>query len=80
MKPFIDILISPSNRPNDVGTVTFEERENFAQIKKRLRILMEHQLTNFRFVYPFGRPEGALKATLSLMEQVECISPLKSLA
>jgi len=58
------------NTPESVGTVTHEEKENFAQIKKRLRVLLEHQLTNFRFVYPFGRPEGALKATLSLLEQV----------
>ena len=30
----------------------------------------------FRSCFPFGRPEGALKATLSLMERV-CISVLQ---
>ena len=50
--------------------MTYEEKENFGQIKERLRILLEKHLTNFRFVYPFGRPEGALKATISLLERV----------
>ena len=31
-------------RPESVGTVTHEEKENFAQIKKRLRVLLEHQV------------------------------------
>ena len=53
-----------------MGTVTHDEKENFILIKKRLRVLLEHQITNFRFVFPFGRPEGALKATLTLLEQV----------
>ena len=57
-------------RPDGVGTVTQEEKENFTQIKKRLRVLLEHQITNFRFVFPFGRPEGSLKSTLTLLEQV----------
>ena len=26
---------------------------------------------NFRFCFPFGRPEGALKSTLSLLERVK---------
>ena len=33
---------------------------------------MRH-LTNFRFVFPFGRPEGALKSTISLLERVSSI-------
>jgi len=28
-------------------------------------------LTNFRFCFPFGRPEGALKASISLLERVK---------
>ena len=60
-------------RPDGVGTVTQEEKENFTTIKKRLRVLLEHQITNFRFVFPFGRPEGALKSTLTLLEQVKYI-------
>jgi hypothetical protein len=53
-----------------VGTVTHDEKEKFQDVKERLRILLEHQITNFRFCFPFGRPEGALKATLSLLERV----------
>ncbi|XP_011193959.1 calcium-dependent secretion activator isoform X6 [Zeugodacus cucurbitae] len=58
------------NRPDGVGSITHEEKEKFAEIKERLRILLEYQITNFRFCFPFGRPEGALKATLSLLERV----------
>ena len=53
-----------------MGTVTHEEKEQFTQIKERLRVLLEQQITNFRFCFPFGRPEGALKSTLMLMERV----------
>lgn len=50
--------------------MTHEEKEKFNDIRDRLRILMENQITNFRYCFPFGRPEGALKATLSLLERV----------
>ncbi|XP_069174108.1 calcium-dependent secretion activator isoform X23 [Procambarus clarkii] len=58
------------NRPDGVGTVLAEEKERFQVIKERLRVLLEHQITNFMYCFPFGRPEGALKATLSLLERV----------
>ncbi|XP_046731426.1 calcium-dependent secretion activator 1 isoform X5 [Silurus meridionalis] len=58
------------NRPDGIGTVTVEERERFEEIKERLRVLLENQITHFRYCFPFGRPEGALKATLSLLERV----------
>ncbi|XP_077497154.1 calcium-dependent secretion activator 1 isoform X7 [Amblyomma americanum] len=58
------------NRPDGIGTVTVEEKDMFAQVRERLRILLEHQITHFRYCFPFGRPEGALKATLSLLERV----------
>uniref|UniRef100_A0AAY4C3U4 Calcium-dependent secretion activator 1-like n=1 Tax=Denticeps clupeoides TaxID=299321 RepID=A0AAY4C3U4_9TELE len=58
------------NRPDGLGTVVVEEKERFEEIKERLRVLLENQITNFRYCYPFGRPEGALKATLSLLERV----------
>ncbi|XP_062853949.1 calcium-dependent secretion activator 1 isoform X12 [Trichomycterus rosablanca] len=58
------------NRPDGLGTVTVEEKERFEDIKERLRVLLENQITNFRYCFPFGRPEGALKATLSLLERV----------
>lgn len=60
-------------RPDGVGTVTLEEKEKFQDVKERLRVLLEKQITNFRYCFPFGRPEGALKGTLSLLERV---SPL----
>uniref|UniRef100_A0A672NDF5 Calcium-dependent secretion activator 1 n=1 Tax=Sinocyclocheilus grahami TaxID=75366 RepID=A0A672NDF5_SINGR len=58
------------NRPDGIGTVTVEEKEQFEEIKERLRVLLENQITHFRYCFPFGRPEGALKATLSLLERV----------
>ncbi|CAF3834102.1 unnamed protein product, partial [Rotaria sp. Silwood1] len=59
------------NRPdNNVSTITMEERDQFSEIKERLKQFLENQVTNFRFSFPFGRPEGALKAILSLLERV----------
>ncbi|KAL1493003.1 hypothetical protein ABEB36_011149 [Hypothenemus hampei] len=58
------------NKPGGVGTVTYEEKEKFQELKEKLRILLEYQVTNFRYTYPFGRPEGALKATITLLERV----------
>ncbi|XP_050969205.1 calcium-dependent secretion activator 1 isoform X1 [Labeo rohita] len=63
-------LAPESTRPDGLGTVTVEEKERFEEIKERLRVLLENQITNFRYCFPFGRPEGALKATLSLLERV----------
>lgn len=83
--------LNPSFSPDGVGSITHEEKEKFSEVKERLRVLLEYQITNFRFVFvstkilsvdfssfapfsrfcfPFGRPEGALKATLSLLERV----------
>lgn len=53
-----------------MGSITHEEKEKFQEIKERLRVLLEYQITNFRYCFPFGRPEGSLKATLSLLERV----------
>ncbi|KAL3082123.1 hypothetical protein niasHT_031152 [Heterodera trifolii] len=67
------------NRPDGVGTVTLEEKEKFQEVKERLRGLLEKQITNFRYCFPFGRPEGALKGTLSLLERVlmkDVVSPV----
>ena len=47
-----------------------EEKDRFNEIKERLKSFLEYQVTNFRFSFPFGRPDGALKATLSLLERV----------
>uniref|UniRef100_A0AAV2KXC9 MHD1 domain-containing protein n=1 Tax=Knipowitschia caucasica TaxID=637954 RepID=A0AAV2KXC9_KNICA len=58
------------NRPDGMGTVTVEEKEQFEAVRSRLMVLLEDQITHFRYCFPFGRPEGALKATLSLQERV----------
>ncbi|XP_057700961.1 calcium-dependent secretion activator 1 isoform X4 [Corythoichthys intestinalis] len=63
-------FFSGPKRPDGIGTVTVEEKERFEEIKERLRVLLENQITHFRYCFPFGRPEGALKATLSLLERV----------
>ncbi|XP_061543049.1 calcium-dependent secretion activator 1 isoform X9 [Phycodurus eques] len=63
-------LFPGPKRPDGIGTVTVEEKERFEEIKERLRVLLENQITHFRYCFPFGRPEGALKATLSLLERV----------
>nr|XP_032819041.1 calcium-dependent secretion activator 1 isoform X17 [Petromyzon marinus] len=57
-------------RPDGIGTVIVDEKETFEEVKERLRCLLENQITHFRYCFPFGRPEGALKATLSLLERV----------
>ncbi|XP_076394472.1 calcium-dependent secretion activator 1 isoform X2 [Megachile rotundata] len=67
------------NRTDRVGSITHEEKEKFQEIKERLRQILEKQITNFRYSFPFGRPDGALKATLSLLERVmmkEGVSPV----
>uniref|UniRef100_A0A671P487 Calcium-dependent secretion activator 2-like n=1 Tax=Sinocyclocheilus anshuiensis TaxID=1608454 RepID=A0A671P487_9TELE len=58
------------NRPDGMGTVTEQEKEEFEEIRSRLLTLLEKQITHFRYCFPFGRPEGALKAMLSLLERV----------
>uniref|UniRef100_A0A673NC50 Calcium-dependent secretion activator 2-like n=1 Tax=Sinocyclocheilus rhinocerous TaxID=307959 RepID=A0A673NC50_9TELE len=56
------------NRFTNAGL--FCEKEEFEEIRSRLLTLLEKQITHFRYCFPFGRPEGALKATLSLLERV----------
>ncbi|XP_026023244.1 calcium-dependent secretion activator 1 isoform X9 [Astatotilapia calliptera] len=58
------------NRPDGLTTVIVDEKERFEDIKERLRVILENRIVNFRYCFPFGRPEGALKATLSLLERV----------
>nr|XP_029524335.1 calcium-dependent secretion activator 2-like [Oncorhynchus nerka] len=58
------------NRPDGMSTVTEEEREQFEDIRGRLLSLLDNQIIHFRYCFPFGRPDGALKATLSLLERV----------
>lgn len=37
-----------SCRPDGIGTVTVDEKERFEEIKERLRVLLENQITHFR--------------------------------
>lgn len=37
-----------SFRPDGIGTVTVDEKERFEEIKERLRLLLENQITHFR--------------------------------
>ncbi|KAK6488051.1 calcium-dependent secretion activator 2-like [Huso huso] len=69
MNDSFSCLVS-TKRPDGIGTVTTEEKERFEDIKSRLLSLLENQIVHFRYCFPFGRPEGALKATLSLLERV----------
>uniref|UniRef100_A0A665V172 Ca2+-dependent activator protein for secretion b n=1 Tax=Echeneis naucrates TaxID=173247 RepID=A0A665V172_ECHNA len=63
-------LSQEEKRPDGLSTVKVDEKERFEDIKERLRVILENQIVNFRYCFPFGRPEGALKATLSLLERV----------
>uniref|UniRef100_A0A673BA26 Calcium dependent secretion activator 2 n=1 Tax=Sphaeramia orbicularis TaxID=375764 RepID=A0A673BA26_9TELE len=58
------------SEPDGMGTVTMDEKEQFEAIRSQLMSLLENQITHFRYCFPFGRPDGALKATLSLQERV----------
>uniref|UniRef100_H3DB70 Ca2+-dependent activator protein for secretion b n=1 Tax=Tetraodon nigroviridis TaxID=99883 RepID=H3DB70_TETNG len=48
------------NRPDGLSTVTVDEKERFEEIKERLRVILENNIVNFRYCFPFGRPEGAV--------------------
>uniref|UniRef100_A0A671P6B0 Calcium-dependent secretion activator 2-like n=1 Tax=Sinocyclocheilus anshuiensis TaxID=1608454 RepID=A0A671P6B0_9TELE len=63
-------VLVKSCKPDGMGTVTEQEKEEFEEIRSRLLTLLEKQITHFRYCFPFGRPEGALKAMLSLLERV----------
>ncbi|KAL3309701.1 Ca -dependent secretion activator, partial [Cichlidogyrus casuarinus] len=54
----------------NVRTVLVEERDMFLHVRQRLNVLLERQIVEFRYYFPFGRPEGALKQTLGLLERV----------
>ena len=58
------------NSPEGYETVTVNEMAQFYSVRERLQSYLESQLANIRYSFPFGRPEGALKATLSLLERV----------
>ncbi|KAA8593402.1 hypothetical protein FQN60_009518 [Etheostoma spectabile] len=68
-------LCQGQKRPDGLSTVKVDEKERFEDIKERLRVILENQIVNFRYCFPFGRPEGALKATLSLLER-DIVTPV----
>ena len=57
-------------KPDGLASIMVEERDRLLIIKSRLMTLLEYQITNFRYCFPFGRPEGALKSALGLLEKV----------
>uniref|UniRef100_H2Z3C2 Calcium-dependent secretion activator 2 n=1 Tax=Ciona savignyi TaxID=51511 RepID=H2Z3C2_CIOSA len=57
------------NRPDGIGTITLDEKQRFDEIQEQLKSHLMNQITHFRYCFPFGRPQGALKATLSLLER-----------
>lgn len=58
------------SQDTNIRTVLVDERQMFMGIRQRLYALLEKQITEFRYYFPFGRPEGALKLTLGLLERV----------
>ncbi|CAI2723473.1 unnamed protein product [Schistosoma spindalis] len=59
-----------NTQDTNIRTVLVDERQMFMGIRQRLYALLEKQITEFRYYFPFGRPEGALKLTLGLLERV----------
>lgn len=50
-------------RPDGIGTITGEEKERFEEIKERLRVLLENQITHFRLEPSCRQPAAAPVAT-----------------
>ena len=48
---YVLVRLHSFNRPDGIGTVTSEEKEKFDEIKERLRILLETQITHFRLAH-----------------------------
>ena len=51
-----------------------DEKHRFDEIRTRMKVYAMDQITRFRYCFPFGRPQGALKATLTLLGRVGCIN------
>ncbi|KAL3309823.1 Ca -dependent secretion activator 2 [Cichlidogyrus casuarinus] len=63
-------VMGKAHRDQTVHTVLSSERQQFNVVKTRITQLLERQITEFRYCFPFGRPEGALEKSLSLLERV----------
>lgn len=64
-----------SFRPDGIGTVTVEEKERFEEIKERLRVLLENQITHFRWGSVLWGPvrdrnENAQRIFISVKRQI----------
>ncbi|XP_076812461.1 calcium-dependent secretion activator 1-like [Clavelina lepadiformis] len=57
------------NRPDGLFTVTLDEKQRFDEMREQLKAHLMHQIAHFRYCFPFGRPHGHLKSTLSLLER-----------
>ncbi|ETE73374.1 Calcium-dependent secretion activator 1, partial [Ophiophagus hannah] len=57
-------------RPDGIGTVTVEEKERFEDIKERLRLLLENQITHFR---SYGPPSSS---TVSEVLMKDIVTPV----
>ncbi|KAK1332254.1 hypothetical protein QTO34_006926 [Cnephaeus nilssonii] len=47
--------------PDGIGTVTVEEKERFEEIKERLRVLLENQITHFRLALLHTLEPGSIR-------------------
>ncbi|XP_016394311.1 calcium-dependent secretion activator 1-like [Sinocyclocheilus rhinocerous] len=54
------------NRPDGIGTVTVEEKERFEEIKERLRVLLENQITHFRYITHMTQSKKDLQAKVNM--------------
>ena len=56
--------------PDGSQTIFYEETQQFNLAVKRIQKHLEDRLSTLRYSFPFGRPEGSLKAALALLERV----------
>jgi hypothetical protein len=52
------------------GSILVEEKHRFENLQTDLLSILLRNLRNFRSCFPFGRPNNALKFTLSLLERI----------
>lgn len=56
-------------RPDGMGTVTVEEKEQFEAVRSRLMALLEHQITHFRYERKTLSLHAELQYSRELVEQ-----------
>ncbi|EDV25343.1 uncharacterized protein TRIADDRAFT_23934 [Trichoplax adhaerens] len=60
-----------SHFKNSGVTITVDEKEMYDDINSKLQTWLTKNITNFWNYYPFGKPDGALKATVQLFEKLK---------